>query len=251
MMVIERSARLRVSALLVAEGFTVVTAVETREAAEVIETFPLDGVVLEVDALRSEVAVTCGVLRAASPIPIAVLTGPFTERDAVDVFTAGADSVIGEPVGSHELVARVRALLRRAPLTPAEKLDELVVGPIVLDRARRELFVRGELVALPRREFDIAEFLMRAPGRVVTRQNIVRELWGSMRDTKSLDVQVGRLRNRLAAVEGWRRIETVRGVGFRFLGDDEIDLRDPEGLPSGRVSLSVAPPPGLEETAPA
>ena len=72
MMVIERSARLRVSALLVAEGFTVVTAVETREAAEVIETFPLDGVVLEVDALRSEVAVTCGVLRAASPIPIAV-----------------------------------------------------------------------------------------------------------------------------------------------------------------------------------
>jgi DNA-binding winged helix-turn-helix (wHTH) protein len=74
---------------------------------------------------------------------------------------------------------------------------------------------------MPRREFDIAELLMRKAGRVVTRDELVRELWGTARDTKSLDVQVGRLRAKLTEAEGRQRIVTVRGVGFRFMTDDE------------------------------
>lgn len=229
-LVIERSAAPRVSVLLTTEGFTVVTAVETDEAVEVLATFPVECLLLEVDTLRTETATTCTVLRATSAVPIAALTGPFSERDGIAVLTAGADSVIAAAVGDHELVARVRALLRRAPAAQVESPDIISVGRVRLDRARRELFVDGRQIALPRREFDIAELLMAAAGCVVTRQAIVRELWGSMRDTKSLDVQVGRLRNRLAVAEGCRRIETVRGVGFRFLTDDEIDLREPHEL---------------------
>ena len=112
-------------------------------------------------------------------------------------------------------------VLRRAP-TPDDDAnpDKVVVGPILLDRARRELFVHGTQVAVPRREFDIAEVLMRKAGRVVARKEIIRELWGAARDTKSLDVQVGRLRTKLTAAEGRQRIVTVRGVGFRFLTDE-------------------------------
>jgi DNA-binding winged helix-turn-helix (wHTH) protein len=84
--------------------------------------------------------------------------------------------------------------------------------------------VHDEHIRIPRREFDIAELLMRDAGKVVSRQKIVRELWGTVRDTKSLDVQVGRLRARLTAAEGRRRIVTVRGVGFRFLADDDPEL---------------------------
>lgn len=229
-LVIERSGAPRVSVLLTTEGFTVVTAVETDEALEVLATFPVECLLLEVETLRTETATTCAVLRASSSVPIAALTGPFSERDGIAVFTAGADSVIAAAVGDHELVARVRALLRRAPAAPVESPDIVIVGPVLLDRARRELFVGSEQISVPRREFDIAELLMTAAGRVVTRQTIVRALWGSMRDTKSLDVQVGRLRNRLAVAEGRRRIETVRGVGFRFLNDDEISVRSRQQL---------------------
>ena len=100
----------------------------------------------------------------------------------------------------------------------------------MLDAGRREFFVSGQEVRTPRREFDIAALLMRDAGRVVSRQKIVRELWGSLHDTKSLDVQVGRLRSRLAAAEGRRRIVTVRGIGYRFLTDDDPLLAS---LPDG------------------
>src|SRR5262245_40974689 len=100
--------------------------------------------------------------------------------------------------------------------------DIITIGPIRLDLARRELTVRGDRIPLPRREFDIAELLMQDAGRVVPRRVIVRELWGSMRDTKSLDVQVGRLRNRLSKAAGCPCIFTVRGLGFRFASDGEL-----------------------------
>jgi DNA-binding winged helix-turn-helix (wHTH) protein len=135
-------------------------------------------------------------------------------------------------------------VLRRNPPAAEVTTDSIVVGPIVLDNARRELFVHGTPIRVPRREFDIAELLMRDAGRVVTRQKIVRELWGTVRDTKSLDVQVGRLRSRLASAEGRRRILTVRGVGFRFLVDD-----DPELEPVDLTLVSAVPgdPPDLDE----
>jgi DNA-binding response OmpR family regulator len=221
LLVVERREHPRAAALLEAEGFTVVTAIQQREAAIAVDSFRPDGILVEAVSPSTAVLELCAGLRNEVAVPLMLLCGPSPERDAVAAFGAGVDSLVVEPVGRHELVARMRALIRRAPAALAPDADRITVGPIVLDAARRELFVNGELVRVPRREFDIAEILMRDAGRVVTRQRIVHELWGSLRDTKSLDVQVGRLRTRLAAVEGWRRIVTVRGVGFRLLVDDE------------------------------
>ena len=163
-------------------------------------------------------------MRSAVVVPMALVSGPYTERDAVAAFAAGIDGLVLEPVGDRELVARMRALLRRMPLTVPPTNDRIVVGPVMLDCARRELFVDGAEIRVPRREFDIAELLMREAGRVVSRDSMMRALWGSGRDTKSLDVQVGRLRSRLATAEGQRRIVTVRGVGYRFLVDGDPEL---------------------------
>ena len=212
----------RASALLTEESFTVMTAVETSEAMEALTAFAPDVVVAEVATPSTRVLRLCVAIRAAGPTPVLVLSGPCSERDAVAAFGAGADSVVTEPVGSHELVARLRALVRRVPAGSDAAPDVVTVGPVRLDLARRELTVRGELVPVPRREFDIASLLMHDAGRVVPRRVIVRELWGSMRDTKSLDVQVGRLRARLSKAAGCACIFTVRGLGFRFASEAEL-----------------------------
>jgi two-component system response regulator RegX3 len=179
----------------------------------------------------------CGMVRAATTVPIMIFSGRYEEREVVSGFSAGADIYVSEPVGTHELVARVRAMLRRVvPRDEPPSGDLITVGPVVLDRASREVLVAGERVLMPRREFDIAELLMRKAGRVVTRAELVRELWGSARDTKSLDVQVGRLRTKLTAAEGRQRIVTVRGVGFRFVTDDESE---PDRKPDRVTTLDV------------
>ena len=225
-LIAELGQRTTVSVLL-EETFTVFTAGDREEAMHTVMSLQPDLVVLEVGVPDEGAIQVCSAIRALTASPIVLMSGPCSERAVLSAFAAGADSVVAGLVGPHELVARIRALLRRAPPKSTEEGDVLVVGPIRLDRARREVTVNGELIAVPRREFDIAELLMRDVGRVVPRVVIVRELWGSMRDTKSLDVQVGRLRARLAAAEGRRRIVTVRGVGFRFLGDDEPYDTDP------------------------
>jgi DNA-binding response OmpR family regulator len=221
-LVIEGRDGKRASTLLTDEGFTVMTAVETGEAIEALTVFGPDVVVAEVATAGVRVQDLCGAIRQAASTPVLVLSGPCSERDAVAVFGAGADSVVIEPVGSHELVARVRALARRIPADAGGLEEAITIGPIRLDLARRELSVGGAGVQLPRREFDIAELLMRDAGRVVPRRVIVRELWGSMRDTKSLDVQVGRLRSRLGKAVGAPCIVTVRGLGFRFTSEGEL-----------------------------
>jgi two-component system, OmpR family, response regulator RegX3 len=187
----------------------------------------------------------CVGLRGRSGVPIVVLSVSTSETDAIACLRSGADAFLMEPIGARELVARMRALMRRTAHQQAP-IDVVVVGPVTLDRAGRHVWVRDRRVTMPRREFDILEVLMREAGRIVTRDALVRELWGAPRDTATLDVQVRRLRARLLAEEGRSRIVTVRGVGYRFateaevpavadvaaisgasdLADFEIDLRD-------------------------
>jgi two-component system response regulator RegX3 len=257
-LVIEGRDQQRASGVLTSEGFTVFTALGTDEALMAVESLRPDLVLLEVESPAIRVQQMCETIRVVSATPIVILSAHCAEREAVAAFGAGADSVVVEPVGGYELVARIRALLRRAPPVVEGETDVVDVGPVRLDRARRELLVSGELVAVPRREFEIAEVLMREAGRVVARDAIVRELWGSMRDTKSLDVQVGRLRTRLARAGAGSCIVTVRGVGFRFATADElepgvpveqIDLRTIEP-PVSRYGLGVTVDAQLEETAP-
>jgi two-component system response regulator RegX3 len=223
-LVVEERTEARVAALVRTEGFDVVTAPGGAETSQWVKRHQPDVVIIEVERANRPALQLCGAVRAVTTAPIMVFSAHDDEREAVSSYNAGADVHVSEPVGAHEIVARVRAMLRWiVPSTDPAPGDTIVVGPVVLDRASRQLRVYGELIAVPRRELDIAELLMRKAGRVVTRDELVRELWGTARDTKSLDVQVGRLRTKLAAAEGRRRIVTVRGVGFRFVADDEPD----------------------------
>jgi two-component system response regulator RegX3 len=259
----------RAAAVLAAENFAVVTALAGTEAVDTIEQLDPDIVAFELEKPDFRMLEVCRSVRAATLTPIVVLTDPCPEHDVIAAYSAGVDSVVIEPVGSHELIARVRALLRRRTATAPASDDRIEVGSITLDRARRELSVRGALVSVPRREFEIAEILMREAGRVVPRRSIVLELWGTMRGTKSLDVQVGRLRARFANVGVPDCITTIRGIGFRFATGEEmrhgapspliatidlreLDLRELEREPE-LGALSAAPglinEPSVEETA--
>jgi len=161
-------------------------------------------------------------------IPVMLIIDRLDEEVVLEAYAKGVAAVLGAQTGPREIVARVRALARRIEVLAALVGDVLTVGPVVLDRQCRRLTVAGHLVHVPRREFEIAEALMRRAGVVVPRQSLLRELWGEYRqDTKTLDVQVGRLRSRLAAAEGRIRIVTVRGVGYRFLTDDDLHRLTP------------------------
>ena len=176
----------------------------------------------------------CTAVRERSRMTIMMVgrqSGRRAEDELLAGLNAGANAFVTESVGLDEFVARVRAVMRRAPSQPAAHDDNLLeIGPLVLDRAARQVTVRGRRVAVPRREFDILELLMRHAPRVVPRATLRRELWGDQRESQGLDVQVRRLRARLAAEEGRSRIITIRGVGYRFVDSDpaepdiEIDL---------------------------
>ena len=267
-LVVEGRQPSRAATVLAAEGFAVVTARSGAEAAEAVERLEPDMVIFELLRPDTQVLELCRSIRLGTPTPIVILTDPCPEHEVIRAFAVGVDSVVTEPVGSHELIARMRALLRRKTSAAQLSADRVEVGMIVLDRARRELSVRGVLMSVPRREFEIAEILMREAGKVVPRRSIVRELWGSMRDTKSLDVQVGRLRGRFATVGIAQCITTIRGVGFRFASGEElrvttnaaridaIDLRELEPEPTLAawrsdidIDIDLTREPTIEESA--
>lgn len=238
-LVLEQRARGRVAALLRGEGFEVQATNATLATVErLLASFAPQMVVVETASLDSETLHLVAALTATCAAPVLVLCEACDENDVLAAYRAGVSVVLADTTGSRELVARTRAFLRRGATAPEETGDVLSVGPIVLDRAYRQLTVHGRPIAVPRREFEIAEVLMRRAGAVVTRRQLLVELWGaSARDSKSLDVQVGRLRARLAAVEGWRRILTVRGVGYRLITDDDLRrgvLTPPEVAANGR-----------------
>jgi two-component system response regulator RegX3 len=225
--VIEEREVPRAASLLDREGISVERCPAILDVAVKVaqETVP-SVMVLEVAGISPSIIRACAVLQ---PLTLAsvVFCERGSERDVVDAYAAGAHVVITEPIGPHELVARLRAVLRRASMiTLSERPGEvIVVGPVHLDLARRQVSVNGIPTPMPRKEFDIATVLMSRAGSVVTRVQLIRDLWGAARDTKTLDVQVGRLRAKLLAAEGRQRIITVRGLGYRFATDDELEER--------------------------
>ena len=150
-----------------------------------------------------------------------MVTAKDSELDTVVGLEVGADDYVTKPYRLRELVARMRAVLRRAPhgevaLTTEEVLE---VGDVRLDVARHELTVRGDQVPLPRKEFELLEALMANAGRVLTRETLLDQVWGTdyVGDTKTLDVHVKRLRSKIETDTAKpRRLTTIRGVGYRF-----------------------------------
>ena len=223
LMIVEHRSRGRVATLFRTEGFEVETVGSIDEVEHMITSFAPEVVVVEWTSVDDRALALCEAIVPATTAPLVLLCEQGNEGEVMAGYAAGAASVLADSTGPRELVARVRALLRRRPLDAVPSADVVAVGPVVLDRSCRKVTVGGRPVPMPRREFDIAEALMRRAGAVVTRRSLLLELWGGAhRDSKTLDVQVGRLRARLANAEGRRRIITVRGVGYRFLTDADL-----------------------------
>jgi two-component system response regulator RegX3 len=164
----------------------------------------------------------CRQIRAKSSVPIIMLTAKDSEIDKVVGLEIGADDYVTKPYSSRELIARIRAVLRRGETGDAVSADGVLsVGPIRLDSDRHVISVNGEQVALPLKEFELLEFLMRNSGRVLTRMQLIDRVWGSdyVGDTKTLDVHIKRLRAKIEKdPANPELIQTVRGMGYKLEG---------------------------------
>jgi len=165
----------------------------------------------------------CQALRAQTEVPIVIVTAQGRDIDAVLALDAGADDFIEKPARLRELLARLRAVLRRAAQTEnGHALGEpepLAVGAVSLDPTRYEVHIDGALCHLPLKEFELLRVLLSNAGRTLSRQVLIRRVWGPdyVGDTKTLDVHVKRLRARIEENPSTpRRITTVRGVGYRY-----------------------------------
>jgi len=205
------------------EGFIVHVARDGVEALKVFDDVQPEVVLLDVMLPLMSGLDVCRELRARSSVPILMVTARDAELDAVVGLELGADDYITKPYALRELVARMRAALRRSQSNPA--LDEILarttldIGDVSLDPERHEVLVRGEEIHLPLKEFELLEALMSNAGRVVTRDSLIDQVWGPdyVGDTKTLDVHIKRLRARLEDNPAQpTRIATVRGVGYRF-----------------------------------
>lgn len=205
-------------------GFSTTIAATGREAlaAETGDVVLLDLGLPDMDGLD-----VCRRLRERSDVPIIVVTARGDEVDRVVGLEIGADDYVVKPFGKRELIARIRAVLRRTETGGADNSsnqadDSSVLGALVVDRRTHRVTVGGDEVALTPTEFDLLELLARDPGAVVRRSEILDEVWDGewYGPTRTIDVHVAALRRKLGD-PGW--IETVRGVGFRL-----ADVHDPE-----------------------
>ena len=203
------------------EGFLVKIARDGVEALEVFDRVQPDLVLLDLMLPKMSGIDVCRQLRAKSRVPIVMVTAKSSEIDTVVGLEVGADDYVTKPYRLRELVARMRAVLRRSP--PSADLSEpgeaLEVGDVRLDPERHEVFVRGEPVSLPLKEFELLELLLANAGRVLTRETLIDRVWGPhyVGDTKTLDVHVKRLRSKIEETPSSpRRIVTVRGLGYKY-----------------------------------
>jgi two-component system response regulator RegX3 len=161
----------------------------------------------------------CKEIRRISNVPIIMLTARDTEIDKVVGLELGADDYVTKPFSSRELLARIRAVLRRSS-GEATTDGALEGGGIRLDSERFEVTVRGEAVHLPRREFELLELLMENAGRVLTRETLIDRIWGAdyFGDTRTLDVHIKRLRAKCEEnPHNPAHLLTVRGLGYKFV----------------------------------
>ena len=218
----EQSYRDALRVALEREGFRVEVAVDGPDALERFDAAHPSLVLLDVMLPKISGVDVCREIRTRSQVPIIMVTARNAEIDAVVGLEVGADDYVTKPFRLRELVARVRAALRRGwsdEMTLDDHADVLEVGDVRLDAARHEVAVRGERVALPLKEFELLELLLANAGRVLTRDVLIDRVWGPnyYGDTKTLDVHIKRLRAKIENDPAHpERIVTVRGVGYRY-----------------------------------
>ena len=161
----------------------------------------------------------CKQLRSRSDVPIIMLTAKDTEVDKVVGLELGADDYVTKPYSKAELIARIRAVLRRQGDTSNTTEGVITAGPVRIDVERHQVNINDQLVSLPLKEFELLEFLVRNSGRVLTRSQLIDRVWGSdyFGDTKTLDVHVKRLRAKIETdPANPTYIQTIRGLGYKF-----------------------------------
>ncbi|MGN6612585.1 MAG: response regulator [Angustibacter sp.] len=207
------------SYLLRREGYEVAVAADGHQALADFERSGADLVLLDLMLPGLSGTEVCRQLRAQSSVPIIMLTAKDSEIDKVVGLELGADDYVTKPYSSRELLARIKAVLRRLSEPDDLLPTTLQAGPVRMDVERHVVTVDGQGVQLPLKEFELLELLLRNAGRVLTRAQLIDRVWGSdyVGDTKTLDVHVKRLRAKVEPDPANPRfIVTVRGLGYKF-----------------------------------
>lgn len=209
------------SFMLRREGYEVGVAADGAQALDEFDRHGADLVLLDLMLPGISGTEVCRTLRQKSTVPIIMVTAKDSEVDKVVGLELGADDYVTKPFSSRELVARIRAVLRRRGEPDDAVSSVLEEGPVRIDVDRHLVVVRGSAVALPLKEFDLLEYLMRNKGRVLTRGQLIDRVWGAdyVGDTKTLDVHVKRLRSKIESDPANPvRLVTVRGLGYKLEG---------------------------------
>jgi two-component system response regulator RegX3 len=207
------------SYLLRREGYDVAVADDGTAALEEFDRNGADLVLLDLMLPGLPGTEVCRQLRARGNVPVIMLTAKDSEIDKVVGLELGADDYVTKPYSSRELVARVRAVLRRGAEPEALVPATVEAGPVRMDVERHVVTVNNTSVAMPLKEFELLEILLRNAGRVLTRMQLIDRVWGSdyVGDTKTLDVHVKRLRSKIEPDPAQpRHLVTVRGLGYKF-----------------------------------
>ena len=209
--------------LLRKEGFEPIVAHDGKTALEEFERHDVDIVLLDLMLPGMSGTDVCKQLRATSSVPVIMVTARDSEIDKVVGLELGADDYVTKPYSSRELIARIRAVLRRGgdAVEVEEEFEEQVLegGRVRMDVERHTVSVDGEPISMPLKEFDLLEYLLRNAGRVLTRGQLIDRIWGAdyVGDTKTLDVHVKRLRSKIEQEPSRpQHLVTVRGVGYEY-----------------------------------
>lgn len=206
--------------LLGREGFQTVVVDNGLDALPTFEREGADLVLLDVMLPGMPGTEVCRKLREVSSVPIIMLTAKDSELDKVFGLELGADDYVTKPYSARELIARIRAVLRRRSAEPDTPTDAVLTGgPVRMDIDRHVVTVNGEEVPMPLKEFELLEILLRNVGRVMTRGQLIERVWGAdyVGDTKTLDVHIKRLRSKIEPdSSALRYVVTVRGLGYKF-----------------------------------
>jgi two-component system response regulator RegX3 len=207
--------------LLGKEGFEVTVAEDGKQAVDKFNKEGADLILLDLMIPVISGIEVCRTIRITSQVPIIMLTAKDAEIDKVVGLELGADDYVTKPYSSRELIARIKAVLRRGNMD--DSLDGEggihVVAGIKLDTGKHQVTINGQLVSLPLKEFELLEFLMRNAGRVLTRSQLIDRVWGGdyYGDTKTLDVHIKRLRAKIEAdPANPTLIQTIRGLGYKL-----------------------------------
>ena len=201
------------------EGYQTIEAEDGLKAIQLFEQEKPDLILLDLMLPHKSGNEVCRYIRATSNVPIIMLTAKDTEIDKVVGLEIGADDYVTKPYSTRELLARMKSVLRRT-IEPSVVAGNIIeAGPVSMDIERHLVFVNGEKVAMPLKEFELLELLLENVNRVLTRGQIIDRVWGSnyFGDTKTLDVHIKRIRSKIEDDPGRPvHLLTVRGLGYKF-----------------------------------